>query len=63
MKALVAPTMVPAATINHPFGNPKIKPARVTEVEYPTIGGKAVMKQKTNIGIHPALELLQQAVS
>jgi hypothetical protein len=35
-----------------------MKPASVTEVEYPIIGGKAETKHSPKINSHPAFQLL-----
>src|SRR5438046_10562459 len=47
------PNTVAEATMNHPLVKPKTKPAIMTEVEYPIIGGKAQMKVKLHIMSHP----------
>jgi len=47
------PMTVALATMNQPFGNPYTKPATVTVVEYPIIGGNPQMKVSAHKTIHP----------
>lgn len=57
------PTTVALATMNHPFGNPYTKPAIVTVVEYPIMGGKAQINVTSHSMIHPAVTCSHFAAS
>lgn len=56
-KEHVDPATVAVAMMSQPSGSPYTKPARVKQVEYPTIGGNAVMNVIAHSIHHPPLRL------